>query len=37
LADEVSERDDAVGYQFRVLDEFRGGFWGVRDSIVKFH
>jgi len=26
LADDFSERDDAIGYQFRVLDEFRGSF-----------
>jgi hypothetical protein len=25
-ADEFSERDDPIGYQFRVLDEFRGSF-----------
>ena len=26
MADDFSERDDAIGDQFRVLDEFRGGF-----------
>jgi hypothetical protein len=24
--DDFSERDDAIGYQFRVLHEFRSGF-----------
>lgn len=26
MADDFSEGDDAIGDQFRVLDEFRGGF-----------
>jgi hypothetical protein len=26
LADDVGEGEDAIGYQFRVLDEFRGSF-----------
>jgi hypothetical protein len=26
LADDFSDRDDAIGYQFRVLDESRGNF-----------
>ena len=26
LADDFSERDEAIGYQFRMLDEFRGSF-----------
>ena len=25
-ADDFSERDDAIGYQLRVLDEFRGSY-----------
>ena len=25
-ADDFSERDDAIGHQFRVLDEFGGSF-----------
>jgi hypothetical protein len=33
LADDFSERDQAIGHQFRVLDEFRGSFRSVQSYL----